>query len=305
MVIERLMDGFRVKVFYVNDIIIGIALDIGPRILYLAPKERPELNLFSILPDFGVSTEEGFWRIYGGHRLWVSPEAMPRSYSLDDKGISVEVKEDSIVVVGNPEPQNCILKSIVIKPSSVSGVIEVVHNITNIGRWPLEFSCWALSVMKRGGFAIVPIKPMPVNGKGLLPDRVLSIWPYTRLTDERFILSDNYIFVVQNPSIERPFKIGARANPPWIGYYVDGYVFVKMFRYEKELYPDFNVSVEVYTNNLFLELETIGPLRRIDPGGTNIHTEFWKIVKVGDLKPNENDIVNKLEPILGSLFSNS
>lgn len=30
MIIERLMDGFRVKIFYVNDIIIGIALDIGP-----------------------------------------------------------------------------------------------------------------------------------------------------------------------------------------------------------------------------------------------------------------------------------
>lgn len=305
MIVEGLIDGFRVKVFYVNDIIIGIALDIGPRILYLAPKERPELNLFSILPDFGVSTEEGFWKIYGGHRLWVSPEAMPRSYSLDDKGISVEVKGDSIVVVGNPEPQNSILKSIVIKPSSVNGVIEVVHNITNIGRWPIEFSCWALSVMRRGGFAIIPIKPMPVDGRGLLPDRVLSIWPYTRLTDERFILSDNYIFVIQNPSIERPFKIGARANPSWIGYYVDGYVFVKMFRYEKEPYPDFNVSVEIYTNNLFLELETIGPLRKIDPGRTNIHTEFWKIVKVGDLKPNENEIMNKLEPILGSPSSKS
>ncbi len=302
MGVEILVDGFKVRMFYMNNIIVGIAVDFGPRILYLAPKDRSEFNLFGIVPEFGINTVEGFWRIYGGHRLWVSPEAMPRSYSLDDKPVSIEVKEDSIVVLGNPEPQNSILKSITLKPSPINGAINVVHSITNIGRWPIEFSCWALSVMRREGFAIIPIKPKPIDEKGLLPDRVISIWPYTRLTDERLILSDNYIFVLQHPSIEKPFKIGVRANPPWVAYYVGGYVFVKMFKYERALYPDFNVSTEVYTNNLFLELETIGPLRKIEPGETNIHTEVWSIIKVGDLKPNESSVINKLEPKLPRTF---
>lgn len=299
---EKVVDKFRLRVFYINDLVIGVPLDFGPRILYLAPRSRPELNLFGVVPDFGVDTGEGFWRIYGGHRLWVSPEAMPRSYSLDDRSISIKIEDNTISIAGNPEPQNSVQKNITIRPSTDGGV-EVIHSITNIGRWPIEFSCWALSVMRRGGFAVLPIRPKPIDGRGLLPDRVISIWPYTKLTDKRLILSDNYIFIVQDPSIEKPLKIGVRVNPPWIGYFVEGYAFIKIFKYEEAPYPDFNVSAEVYTNNLFLELETVGPLRKVEPGSINTHKEIWKVVEVGDLKPAEDDIVNKLEKKLSNNIS--
>ncbi|MCS7112237.1 MAG: hypothetical protein N3D82_01785 [Ignisphaera sp.] len=295
MDVEALVNSFRIRMFHINSVNIGVAIDFGPRILYVAPEDKPEFNLFSILPDFGINTPDGFWRIYGGHRLWTSPEAMPRSYSLDNYPVSIEVREGSVIVSGSPEPGNSVLKSIALKPSFINGAVEVIHSIKNIGRWPIEFSCWALSVMRRGGFAIIPIKPRPIDERGLLPDRVISIWPYTRLTDERFILSNNYIFIIQDPSVERPFKIGVRANPPWTAYYVEGYAFVKIFKYERAVYPDFSVSVEVYTNNLFLELETVGPLRRVEPGEVNVHTEIWKVVKVGSLNPNEEDVVSKLE----------
>lgn len=75
-----------------------------------------------------------------------------------------------------------------------------------------------------------------------------------------------------------------------------------MFRYVDTVYPDFNVSVEIYTNNLFLELETLGPLKRVAPGEVNTHTELWSVIEVGELEPNEIDIADKLESkILKSL----
>ncbi|MEM1920698.1 MAG: hypothetical protein QXK54_05345 [Ignisphaera sp.] len=293
MGMEMNVDGFRVRVFYMGGMAIGVAEDFGPRVLYLAPRDRPNLNLFSVLPDFGVETVDGFWRIYGGHRLWIAPESMPRTYSIDDRPVSIEVRDDVVEVIGNPELLNNVLKSIVFKPLGNSGFVEVVHRVTNIGRWSIEFSCWALSVMKRGGFAIVPIKPF--YRESLLPDRVVALWPYTRLSDKRLIFTDSYIVVVQDPSIEKPLKIGVRANPPWVAYYVDGYVFIKMFRYVDTVYPDFNVSVEIYTNNLFLELETLGPLKKVAPGEVNTHTELWSVIEVGELEPNEIDIADKLE----------
>lgn len=67
----------KIKEFSVGELMLGVAEDIGPRILKLALKSAPDENLFGILPDSGVETPDGFWRIYGGYRLWTSPEVMP------------------------------------------------------------------------------------------------------------------------------------------------------------------------------------------------------------------------------------
>ena len=87
---ERKIGGFNTKLICLNNIAVGIASDIGPRILHVASKERSDFNLFGVLPEAGMQTPEGFWRIYGGHRLWSSPEVKPRSYSMDDKPVRIE-----------------------------------------------------------------------------------------------------------------------------------------------------------------------------------------------------------------------
>lgn len=295
---EEVINGFKVKMLRFNQLYIGIAVDIGPRILYATLVSDKYFNILEVVPDFAVETPEGLWKIYGGHRLWVSPEAMPRSYSLDDKPVNIIISNEEVVIEGNPEPQNSIQKRLTIRRGFDDYSVEVVHEVLNIGRWPIEFSCWALSVMRRNGFAIVPIKSRCVDEKCLLPDRVITLWPYTKLNDERLILTEDYVIVKQDPRINRPFKIGVKVHLPWTAYYVNGYLFVKFFKLEKALYPDYNSIVEVYTNNLFLELETLGPLRKVDPGDVNRHKEVWKIVKIGPLEPNDKDIVEKVEPIV-------
>jgi len=296
---ERKIDGLNAKLIQLNNVIVGIATDIGPRILYLASTERSDFNLFGVLPEVGMQTAEGFWRIYGGHRFWSSPEAKPRSYSIDDKPVKIGVRESSLTVYGNPEVENSVQKEITIEPSSGNG-IRVVHTIENIGRWPIKLGCWALSVMRQGGFAIIPLKPSKVDEEGLLPDRHVSVWPYTDLSDERLVLKDGYVFVRQNPRIQNPFKIGAMANPTWTAYWVDGIVFAKQFTQEEGEYPDFGCSVEVYTNADMLELETVGPLRTIGPSERIQHTEIWKIFDIGELTPGAESIKDKL----GDLLSN-
>ncbi|MCW4025973.1 MAG: hypothetical protein NWE76_00635 [Candidatus Bathyarchaeota archaeon] len=294
---EKKIDGLNVKLIQLNNVIVGIATDVGPRILYLASGGRSEFNLFSVLPEAAMQTTEGFWRIYGGHRFWSSPEAMPRSYSVDDKPVKIGVKENSLTVYGNPEVENSVQKEITIEPSPGNG-IRVVHTIENIGRWPIKLGCWALSVMRQEGFAIIPLKPSKVDEGGLLPDRHVSLWPYTDLTDERLALGKGYVFVRQNPKIQNPFKIGAMANPTWTAYWVDGIVFVKQFTQEGGEYPDFGCSVEAYTNADMLELETLSPLRTVGPSERIQHTEIWKIFDVGELTPEAEKIKDKLEDLL-------
>ncbi len=295
---ELQVGGLRTKRFILNDLIVGVPTDIGPRILYVATRRRPESNLFGVLLEAGVATSEGFWRIYGGHRLWSSPEAKPRSYSIDSKPVKITAKDDTLTIYGNPEPENSIQKTMTIRPFSEDAV-KVVHTIKNIGRWPIELACWALSVMTKKGFAIIPLSPSKVDEEGLLPDRHVTFWPYTNLSDRRLTFADGYIFVRQDPAAHGPVKVGAMANPSWVAYWVEGTAFVKEFLPKKGEYPDFGCSVEVYTNPDMLELETVGPLKKLGPGQSVEHVEVWRIFNIEDLAPEPESVKVKLEALLG------
>ena len=287
---EGVLSGLRVLFFEIGNLVVGVARDIGPRILYLARKDRRDLNIFGVIPEVFLETPDGTWRIYGGHRLWTAPEAFPRSYSIDDKPVKVHVVSGEVVVEGNPEPLNCVLKRIVIRKGSDENSLEVVHEVENICRWPIAFSCWAITVMKQGGTAVVPLKPRCVDERCLLPDRSIALWPYTKLNDKRLVLGEKYIFVKQDPSVAEPLKIGVHTHEPWAAYYVDEYLFVKATKKLDKPYPDFNSLVEVYTNDKILELETLGPLRTIKPGSVNTHTEIWKLIHVGSVELSEEFI---------------
>jgi hypothetical protein len=278
-----------------NQLRIGIATNLGPRILYLAHNDNPELNVFGILPDAGTQTSEGFWHIYGGHRLWSSPEATPRSYSLDNQPVKLEFGKDKITIIGNPELSNSIQKKITLQPAKKNLGIEVNHTITNIGRWPIQLACWALSVMRQNGIAIIPIKPHQVDSAGLLPDRHLTLWPYTSLADKRITFLDEYILVQQNPKIKITIKLGTKSNPEWVAYWVQGLLFVKRFKLEPGAYPDFGCNVEVYTNDAMLEAETLGPLKTIRPGESVQHTEWWNIIKAGKKQFDIKSILRNID----------
>jgi hypothetical protein len=280
----------KIREFVMGDLVLGVAQGIGPRIMKLTVKGMPGENLFAVLPDAGVDTPEGFWHIYGGHRLWSSPEAMPRSYSADNTPVRVEERDGRINIYGNTETQNNIQKEIEIRPAGDYSV-EVVHRIKNTGRWPVTLACWALSVMKPGGFAIVPAKR---GGGGLLPDRRLTLWPYTDLSDRRLVMEKDFIFLKQDVKSKNPVKIGTMAHPCWTAYWVDGLLFVKQFVQEKGEYPDFGCSVEVYTNADMLELETVGPLKTLEPGGAAEHVETWTVKKVPVLSPLQADAEEKV-----------
>jgi hypothetical protein len=128
-----------------------------------------------------------------------------------------------------------------------------------------------------GGWAVAPNAPPRLNSNGFLPDRSLALWPYSRLDDPRLRFLDDLI-LIQSDATVPPFKIGLRSNAGWLGYYNGGVFFRKQAQPDwARPYPDFGSNLEVYVDHRFLELETLGPLARLAPGGSLSHRETWQI----------------------------
>ncbi|MDZ7702866.1 MAG: hypothetical protein U5L04_00085 [Trueperaceae bacterium] len=255
-----------------------ITLDVGPRVIRAG--FVGQANLFYEHPDHVGLQGGAEWRLYGGHRLWCAPEAKPRTYYPDNEPVALEERlEDQtpfVRVTAPVETTTGIQKQLDLTLWPDHNHVRVTHRLYNRGMWPVDLAPWALSVMKPGGVAVVPLPPRGEHPRDLLPSSTLALWPYTDLSDPRWTWGRRHILLRQDAQAPQPQKFGASVSEGWAAYVVDGYAFVKCFRHQPEArYPDLESSVEVFTNQAMLELETLGPLARLDNGATVEHTEDW------------------------------
>ncbi|WP_409345739.1 hypothetical protein [Paenibacillus sp. MBLB4367] len=239
----------------------------------------------------------GEWHIYGGHRLWTSPEAIPRTTYPDNEPVAWRATEQGVVLTPPAERWNQLQKEIEVSLDAATGGVTVVHCVTNNGPWGAEFAPWALSVMAPGGTAIVP---QTTRDAGMLPNRTISIWSYTKMNDERVTWGERYIWLKQSDA-QHPFKIGTSNEAGWAGYSLGDTLFVKSFPFDADAkYPDNGVNFEIYTNGYMLELESLGELRTVKPGETVSHTETWKLIRSFELPENRNEseLAERLNAIL-------
>lgn len=280
-------------------------LDFGPRIIHLSSTGGN--NLFLEDKDDAIINEgDAFdvvggdkWHIYGGHRLWTSPERIPRTTYPDNEPVEWErIGDSGIVLRPKVERWTQIAKEIEITLDSSGEGVILTHRVTNTGAWPISFAPWALSVMGAGGRAIVPMSGSD-NG-GLLPNRRFILWPYARLNDPRIVFTESAIVVNQGEG-PTPYKFGSDNEAGWAAYSNHGDTFIKRYSpVSGGTYPDFGVSFELYTSTLMLELETLGQLQEVESGQSVTHVETWQVVKGLDLKGiSEDEAVAKLQPYVG------
>ena len=259
-------------------------LDFGPRIIRFGliggtNMFCEDINVESRLngEDFDkLYGKDSTWYIRGGHRLWTSPEARPRSYYPDNDPVEVQEIENGIILTPPAQKWTQIQMQMKITMCPNTNNVTVDHSITNIGAWNVEFAAWALSVLNKGGIEIVP---QPTKDTGLLGNRVLALWPYTRMTDERVYWGDKYITLKQDPNADHPIKFGINSEHGFAAYVLDGDMFIKRFDVnENGNYPDGGMSFETYTNSLMLEMESVGELKKLNPGETLTHTEKWEMI---------------------------
>jgi hypothetical protein len=269
---------------------------IGPRVIHCGFVGGQ--NLFGVLPEMKGLIGGDEWRIYGGHRLWHSPENMPRSYSPDNSPIHAKPVGGWLQLTQAVEPATGIQKEIRIRVDSGLDRVDVIHNLTNHNAWDVELAPWALSVMAQGGECICP--QTPGDFSSLIPNRRVTLWPYTNMGDPRLTWGEKYIRMRQDRTRPRKCKYGISAEDGWVCYLLDGEMFLKRFDYDdEEEYPDYGCSVEVFTNEAFLEMETLGPLSLLAPGETTEHEERWYLfrgVTVDDTEASiDRAVLSKVE----------
>jgi hypothetical protein len=269
--------------------------DVGPRIIRFGFAGKK--NEFCEVSGQVGTTGGTEWNIYGGHRLWHSPEEKPRSYYPDNNKIDWEIKGSTLILKQPVESWTNIGKVMEITMSPDSTEVTVLHRLTNNGAWTVELAVWALTVMAAGGREIIP---QASRETGLQPNRMLSLWPYTRLNDHRVYWGEKYITLQQDEKTVHPFKIGLPNEYGWAAYTNGGHLFVKKYKHIIDaIYPDYSASsYETYTTDFMLEMESLSPLTLLKPGSHAEHTEVWTLYDNVTLPSGEKEIDETIIPLV-------
>lgn len=282
-----------------------ILTEVGPRIVSFG--FLGDENEFYEVPEHAGKRGDQTFRVYGGHRLWVSPE-IPRTYYPDNFPVTVTRSGEAVVFTAPREsmpPGTNLQKQLEVKLAETGAGVTVTHRIRNVGDEPTELAPWALSVMAGGGTAILPLAPRaPMSPSRLLPEGVFAIWSYTDLADPRWKIGTKYIQLQQsgNDSSEFQQQMGGIFNPlGWGAYFRKGHLFLKKAAVDRTAkYPDFGCNFEVFTDAHSLELETLGPLRNLEPGETAEHVERWFLFKEIPAGEDEGWIDSVVLPVVQS-----
>ena len=234
-------------------------------------------NLFVQLSESASApTPYGRFHFRGGHRLWHAPEAMPRTY-IPDTEVKVTELPDGVVLDTATESGTGIRKRIQITLASDKPSVTLTHVLINDGLWSVELAAWGITQFRLGGTVLLPTPVGNIDAAGLLHNRQMSFWPYTRINDPRLKLDDQFILFKADPLLP-PFKIGYFNSHGWMAYWLDGVLFRKTFDVQTALsYPDNNCNAEMYCNDQFVELETLSPLTKLAPGESVTHIETWEL----------------------------
>lgn len=274
--------------------------DLGPRVIFYG--FTGGTNILGELDSSSVNkTELGEWHPWGGHRLWAAPEEMPRSYWPDNDPVRAEtLGTDTVRLVPPTETRTDLQKEMLVKLDPDSSRVTVTHRITNTGMWAIELAPWALTIMNGGGTTIVPQEPFIPHGEVLLPARPLVLWNYTDLSDPRYTLGKKYIRLRTDAGITgKPQKIGVANKLGWAGYLREDLLFVKRFPYiEGATYPDYGCNFETYTDGTFMEVESLGPLTKLEPGKTVTYTEEWYLFKGVNAGATEESLDGAIQPLV-------
>lgn len=278
-------------------------VEMGPRIIRFGKVGGPNELFEDPAKEAFVEHEEleKFWgnrRYYnmGGHRLWHSPEDMPKTYLNNYAPITYEILSNGVKI--ESEYKEISLKNTIIATMSDDGELNVKHYVTNIGSKKVELAPWAITILALGGLEVIPTSQRET---GFLSNRSLMIWPYADVKDKRFNMSNKYICMTTDDKGDtenvNAFKIGINNVDGYAMYFNHNNLFIKRFEYEENgNYPDNGCNFETYTNFRLMEMESLGKIQEINPGESVTHTEIWNLytdVKMPETEEEIDMIVEK------------
>jgi hypothetical protein len=245
----------------------------GPRIVGL--RHDDSANLLAETPEIGWETAFGAYELFGGHRLWFAPEDPDRVAVPDSDGLEVESLVDGLRLTGSAEPSTGCVRSMEIRLDRALPSMTVLHRLANCGPHLLELAIWPITQLPLGGMALLPQR-RAVAGHRTRPNRNLVLWPYSSWDDPRLHILDGLVAV--DAMVGAELKVGCLDETGWVAFVRDGTALVRRFEPEPhEPHPDLGCNVEVYCGPSYLELEVVGPVRRLPPGASTTLLERWEV----------------------------
>lgn len=264
---------------------LAVTIDCGPRVISYKLKNGVNIMLNDDerkIKECGEAFDNYYfkgaaWYIYGGHRLWTSPESIPENYYPEQDAVDYKLIDKGAIFTPKPQTENGVAMEIEIAMEENSTKVKVDHRITNISGAPKEFALWALSVLAAGGLEVIEQND---KDTGLLHNRQMSLWAYTKMNDKRVYFGDKFITLKQDINADCAFKIGLDLHKGRAFYALEDTVFIKTYHHiEGGRYPDNGMSFETFTNSSFIEMETLGELKNVAVGETVSHSENWELKK--------------------------
>jgi hypothetical protein len=283
-----------------------VTLDVGPRVI--SYRLSGGVNVMKNYESMMGGTGEPEWQIRGGHRFWIAPEDLTRTYFPDNRPVQWEaLGPHAARFTPPPETEYGIQKVMELRLADTGSRVDVTLRVTNIGTEPTELAPWGPTVLAPGGLEIIPLPPKrPHPGhvrnakspKDFGPNQELILWPYFDFADTRWTFGHKYIFLRQDVT-KGPTKIGLAHREGWVGYLNSGVLFVKRFDYrEGAVYPDWGTRYQTFSNEDMLEMETVGELVTLAPGQSAELVESWELY--GNVPPvhTEADVDQVILPML-------
>ncbi len=275
-----------------GDVELIVTGDIGPRIIRFGfPGGQ---NLFKeYVEQMGKTGEEKF-QLRGGDRVWKAPEDAIATWAPDNVPVEIKVTANGLIARAPVEPLSMLQKEIEVNMAPSGERVLVSHRITNHSLYPLEFSPWVLTMMAEGGMAISGFPPRGKHPINLEVTNPLAMWAYTNLADKRWKFTRKYLTLQQDPNNTDAQKIGTFNADTWAAYVLNGEVFLKRTKSDpSKTYPDFGSAFEAFTNNEFLEMETLGPLTKVASGQTVEQVEQWSLHRNIKLREVSDDAIDQ------------
>ena len=295
------------KTMYITDGVceVRVTLDLGPRVIYCGLVDKGNVFFCDLLrntnnkkPEMEAYYGKGrYWYLYGGYRLWLSPEASPQTYYPDNEEVEYVIKGDTVTFIPPLQTENKLqmLFSLTLQGN---GKITVNNRMINFAKNKITGAAWALCAMAKNTYTFA----LQVDtDTGLLPNRTLVLWPYTKINDERLTVTDELICVKQSPDADRALKVGFNNEKGAVVTLTeDGVLFIQRYKtdHRKGKYPDGGCSCEIYSCPDFTESEALSPLLTVLPGHSLDFSLEWELKSTDEKDRGENTLKRIIEDII-------
>lgn len=271
-----------------------VTTSVGPRVVSLRSTAGRAGNVFLQLPD-DEQRYHGYY-LRGGHRLWHAPEHIVRTYQPDDEPLDVKFLPKGVALTQPVEARTGLQKAMKLELTG-RRTVKVTHTLANRGLWAAECAPWALTMLRAGGYGVLPLPPKGDHARGdLLPTYAVVPWSFTDLALPVWEGHRDFIGI-NVPRTKQAQKLGITNYPGWSAYWLEGTTFVKYAAVISGApYPDLGCCFETFTNGSMIEFETLGPLAKLEPGRGVTHVEYWGLLDGLPKPATDRVFATKLAP---------